>query len=46
MLPQKNEDLKRFHAPEDTFTAWLTDIAAGMGIGVAVYLVTVLLLLL
>ena len=39
MLP---EDLKDYHAPE--FTAWLTDIAAGIGLGVAVYLITVLLL--
>ena len=44
MLPGKNEDLKHYHAPEDTVTAWLTDITAGIGLGVAVYLVTVLLL--
>ena len=41
MLP---DDLKHYRAPEDTVTAWLTDIAAGIGIGVALYLVTVLLL--
>ena len=41
MLP---DDLKDYRAEDDTFLAIITDVSAALGVGVAFYLVTVLLL--
>ena len=44
MLPEDMRHLHMLRRNEDSAIAWLTDISAGIGLGVSVYLVTVLLL--
>lgn len=44
MLPEDLRHLHMLRRNEDSAIAWLTDIAAGIGICVAIYLLTVIAL--